>query len=309
MTLSLSASDTQNPAETALGSLIEQFHSGQFHSGGRLRVWSLIITVFGDAIVPRGGRVGMAALQDLTDRLGVAPGALRAAMSRLAKDGWVVRHRDGRKSYYSLAPDSAATFADAGRRFYASGPPGWDGDLTVAVTPERDARDDDVLCGNGFVPLAAGIYLRPGPAPVSGSTGTLSDALLLQTVDGRIPGWVRAQLSSPDVAAAYRQVIASFAPLDAALEGGAALSPLDAFAARTLLVHDWRRIVLRDRDLPLNLRPDDWPGEAARSLVKGLYARLLSPSERFLNRCEAATGVRLAAADASLEARFAEGDG
>jgi len=304
MTLSLSASDTQNPAERALGSLIEQFHSGQFHSGGRLRVWSLIITVFGDAIVPRGGRVGMAALQDLTDRLGVAPGALRAAMSRLAKDGWVVRHRDGRKSYYSLAPDSAATFAEAGRRFYASGPPDWNGDLTVAVTPDGDGHAEAL---SGFVPLGAGIYVRPGPAPEPGATPALSDVLLLKSVDGRIPGWVRAQLSSPDVAAAYSALTRSFAPLDAALEGGAMLSPLDAFAARTLLVHDWRRIVLRDRDLPPALRPDDWPGEAARSLVKGLYARLLPPSERFLDRCEAATGVRLAPADASLEARFATG--
>ena len=47
----------------------------------RLRVWSLIITVFGDAIVPRGGRIPLQALQEILARLGIEPGAVRTALT------------------------------------------------------------------------------------------------------------------------------------------------------------------------------------------------------------------------------------
>lgn len=68
------------PEVTAIvDSLIERLHAR-----GRPRVWSLVITVFGDAIVPRGGRVALATLQEVMERLRVEPGALRTAMSRLA---------------------------------------------------------------------------------------------------------------------------------------------------------------------------------------------------------------------------------
>ena len=53
-----------NPAETALERLIDSLHAR-----GRLRVWSLVITVFGDAVAPRGGRVALSVLQDLMARL------------------------------------------------------------------------------------------------------------------------------------------------------------------------------------------------------------------------------------------------
>ncbi|MET0169130.1 MAG: phenylacetic acid degradation protein, partial [Aliihoeflea sp.] len=75
-----------NPAQRALESMIDRLHQR-----GRLRVGSLVVTMFGDAIAPRGGRVALGVLQDLMGRLRVEPGALRTAMSRLASDGWVIR--------------------------------------------------------------------------------------------------------------------------------------------------------------------------------------------------------------------------
>ena len=67
----------------------------QLHKDGRLRVWSLVITIFGDAIQPRGGRVSTARLQEILERMRIEPGALRTALSRLAKEGWVIREREG----------------------------------------------------------------------------------------------------------------------------------------------------------------------------------------------------------------------
>ena len=86
---------------------------------------------------------------------------------------------------------------------------------------------------------------------------------------------------------------------------GQALSDGDAMVARTLLVHEYRRIVLREPGLPLPLLPPGWPGGVARALTAGLYGALLAPSERWLDRNGADERGALPAADPSLAARFA----
>ncbi|MEJ8573031.1 PaaX family transcriptional regulator C-terminal domain-containing protein [Microbaculum marinum] len=275
----------------------------------RLRVWSVVITVFGDAVIPRGGMIGMAALQDLTTRMGVAPGALRAAMSRLAKDGWVVRLRHGRRSYYRLSRESAATSIAAGDRFYAAGPPGWDGSLEVAIAPEEPAGERDArtatMAGAGFVRIGNGTYIRPGR--VADAAAIPKDMFVLAAAADAVPDWVTGFVSDPDVAQGYTSILADFGSLDAALARGSTLSPLDAVVARTLLIHDWRRVVLRDAALPNRLRPRDWPGEDARSLVKRLYRRLLEPSERWLDQCDGRPDAPLPKPGAMLAQRFGGG--
>jgi phenylacetic acid degradation operon negative regulatory protein len=285
----------------ALDALIAQFQSAK-----RLRVWSVVITVFGDAVIPRGGMIGLAALQELTSRMGVAPGALRAALSRLAKDGWVERFRHGRRSYYSLSGASAQTSIKAGARFYAPGPPTWNGRWTLALAPEEPASARETrhaaLSDGGFVRMSNGLYLRPDEAITN--CEALKDMFVLDGRAEATPEWVLQFLSDPEVAAGYAAIVADFTPLDLTLAAGAALSPLDATVARTLLIHDWRRVVLRDVDLPLDLRPCDWPGEEARALVRRLYARLLEPSERWLDTCDGRPDAPLPKPGAMLERRF-----
>ena len=89
------------------------------HSEGRLRVWSLVITVFGDLVQHRGGEVSTARLGVLMNRIGVEPGALRTALSRLSRDGWVTRERAGRTSLYRLSDRGLDRFAPATSMIYA----------------------------------------------------------------------------------------------------------------------------------------------------------------------------------------------
>src|SRR5690606_38240402 len=129
----------------------------RLHERGRLRVWSLVVTAFGDAVVPRGGRIALAVLQELMGRLDVEPGALRTAMSRLAADRWVERERVGRNSFFELASGGRHSFALATRRIYAHGPPCWSGGWTVAIASrETGAATDEELTGNGFMRPAPG---------------------------------------------------------------------------------------------------------------------------------------------------------
>ena len=47
----------------------------EFHSNNKIRVWSLIITIFGDCINVRGGKIAMAELQNLICLFNIEPGA------------------------------------------------------------------------------------------------------------------------------------------------------------------------------------------------------------------------------------------
>ena len=59
--------------------------------GAPSRTWSLIITLYGDAIVPRGGSVWLGTLLEFFRVLEIGDGVVRTAMSRLAADGWLGR--------------------------------------------------------------------------------------------------------------------------------------------------------------------------------------------------------------------------
>ena len=54
----------------------------QLGSPVRLKTWSLIVTVFGDAILPRGGSVAAGTLGEIMEAMGVEAGAMRTAISR-----------------------------------------------------------------------------------------------------------------------------------------------------------------------------------------------------------------------------------
>jgi len=63
------------------------------------RTGSIVITVFGDAIVPRGGSVWLGTLLEFFKGLDIDSGVVRTAMSRLAADGWLERSKVGRNSF------------------------------------------------------------------------------------------------------------------------------------------------------------------------------------------------------------------
>jgi phenylacetic acid degradation operon negative regulatory protein len=264
-------------------------HIARLHGNGRLRVWSLIITFFGDAVALRGGRVALSTLQDAMGLLQIEPGAVRTALSRLAGEGWVEREREGRLSFYKLTDQGHAAFDEPTKRIYAGAARDWDGEWTVAI----EAQDtSDRLSKHGFVPLGGKAWLRVG----GDASGLPDDLLVISGTGSDLPAPLLSLWKLDDHAAHYTTFINNWQGFGAPEN----LSSSDAMAARTLLLHDWRRIVLRDPALPDVLLPADWIGHKARKLVRQTYQILLHGSENWLND----SGLPALTDPASLNQRF-----
>jgi phenylacetic acid degradation operon negative regulatory protein len=105
---------------------------------------------------------------------------------------------------------------------------------------------------------------------------------------------------------AYLKFMKTFEPLRAWISLGERLTDADAFTARVLLIHHYRRVVLRDPLLPATLLPEDWPGRAARELCGEIYRGLLPPSEQWLDQHAVNETGPLPKAGPELARRFGE---
>jgi phenylacetic acid degradation operon negative regulatory protein len=245
----------------------------------RLRVWSIVVTFFGDAVVPRGGEVWLGVIRALSSRLNVEAGTLGAAMSRLTADGWLERRKVGRRSYYRLAATGRRTFEEAARRIYA-GPlaTNWDGRWTLVLESSSEPARVSALSNAGFGRLDSRVWARPGGGAEVEGGGLVFDSTV-RSDDETLKKAVREAWDLDAVAKRYARFVQRFRRL----AEGASLAPLDAMAARTLLVHDYRRLVLRDPRLPLDLLPEAWPGTEAHEVAEGAYRALLPASEAWLD--------------------------
>lgn len=254
------------------------------------RTASLIITLFGDVAVPRGGALWLGSLGPILDAFGIKPGQLRTAMSRLTEEGWLAREMRGRLSHHRLGPRGEAEFATAAARIYAAAPPPWDGTLRLVLAEDAAARD--ALARAGFGVLAPGLYCAAGAEPPPGLP-------LLRASGAGAAAFAARAFPLAALGAAYQRFHAAFAPL-----AGATPPPLEALTLRIALVHEYRRLVLRDPALPTALLPPDWPGTAARALAAALYRRWLAPSEAWLDAHAQGPDGPLPPAGAALAERF-----
>ena len=248
------------------------------------RTGSIVITVFGDAIVPRGGSVWLGTLLEFFEQLDINASVVRTAMSRLTADGWFERNRIGRNSFYRLVQSGRQTFDIATKHIY--GPPAtdWTGRFELLLIGNGGDRDAarEALKNAGFGSPLPGVWVAPSGVPVPEEA---SGAIRLEVSAEDDSGRRLLSESWPldRTADAYLKFMKTFDLLHAAIGRGEVLSDADAFTARILLIHHYRRVVLRDPLLPTALLPRDWPGRAARQLCGEIYRGLLPASEQWLD--------------------------
>jgi phenylacetic acid degradation operon negative regulatory protein len=269
------------------------------------RTGSIVITVFGDAIVPRGGSVWLGTLLEFFEQLDIDAGVVRTAMSRLTADGWFERHKVGRNSFYRLVQSGRQTFDIATRHIYGAPASDWTGRFELLLIGNGGDRDAsrEALKNAGFGSPLPGVWVAPSGVPVpEEAAGAIRLEVSAEDESGRrllSESWPLERTAD-----AYKKFMKTFEPLHSSIERGEQLVDADAFTARILLIHHYRRVVLRDPLLPSVLLPPDWPGGAARTLCGEIYRALLPASEQWLDRHASNEDGPLPKAGAELARRF-----
>ena len=93
---------------------------------------------------------------------------------------------------------------------------------------------------------------------------------------------VRSAWNLDDIDARYEYFVTMFRPMIAALSRTASVSPRTAFVTRTLLIQEYRKVLLRDPQLPQELLPSNWHGKAAYQLCRNLYRALFREADEYL---------------------------
>jgi phenylacetic acid degradation operon negative regulatory protein len=269
------------------------------------RTGSIVITVFGDAIVPRGGSVWLGTLLEFFEQLDIDASVVRTAMSRLTADGWFERNKVGRNSFYRLVQSGRQTFDIATKHIY--GPPAsdWTGRFELLLIGNGEDRDAsrEALKNAGFGSPLPGVWVAPSGVPVPAeAAGAIRLEVSAEDDSGRrllSESWPLHRTAD-----AYQKFMKTFEPLHGWIISGERLAEADAFTARVLLIHHYRRVVLRDPLLPTSLLPADWPGRAARTLCGEIYRALLPASEQWLDLHARNESGPLPKPDAGLFRRF-----
>jgi phenylacetic acid degradation operon negative regulatory protein len=275
----------------------------EFRQQRRVQAGSLILTAFGDVVVPRGGRLWLGSLIRLLAPLDINERLIRTAVFRLVREDWLQAETIGRRADYWLTESGRQRFSEAAQRIYATHAPAWDGCwrlilIVRELSPAQREKLKRALGWQGFGTVGSDCFAHPGASLaeamatlVADGLGDLLPALLpLLTHDLRLPGLsgdaelVARAWNLERLADAYGRFVAHYRPiLDEQRHRPAAVDKQDAFLLRLLLIHDYRRLLLRDPELPAVLLPANWPGEEARRICAELYGLLACASESYLD--------------------------
>jgi phenylacetic acid degradation operon negative regulatory protein len=257
---------------------------------------SFIYTLFGDFVHRDPGsndELWVGALIRLMGEFGLSEQAVRQAVSRMSRQGWLLARKRGNRSYYALTERGRARVEAISPRIY--GPVvEWDGRwrmLTYSVAEsKREARDKlrKDLTVLGWAPLSASTWLSPHEAlelarSAAESSGVL-DNVDLFAGEYLGPHTDRQLLERcwdlPAIAEQYREFIARYEPRLQHERSSHALQEDEAFVERMWLVHDYRKFTYVDPGLPSTLLPAHWPGTAAAALFREYYALISAKAER-----------------------------
>jgi phenylacetic acid degradation operon negative regulatory protein len=250
-----------------------------------------LFDLYGDHIRRRGGAAPVAALVRLLAPLGIAAPAVRTAVSRMVRQGWLAPVRLPGGPGYVLTAKATRRLDDAAARIYRTGSRPWDGTWHLVHTERvrhRATRERlrDGLGFLGYAPLDETTWIAPRASAEALALLTAEDVAaesFTAAHDGDSAALVARAWDLEALAAAYDGWLRL--ATDVVTGAGPTADDEAAFATRSVLVHEWRKFLFRDPDLPPALLPRDWPGRRAAAYFDRESARLLPAADRFVDAC------------------------
>lgn len=228
------------------------------------------MTIFGDIVMDRGTiaepePIWIAPVLELLALLGVDAAAARTNFSRLVANGTLMRDKTGRNTFYRLSPGSRADFRKAAAIIYGQDLPHHTGRFSLALIDRAQDRAStrEQLTRSGFRFVTPGAAILPERE--RGQAVALPEGVIpaLAPASPAIAEAAREAWQLDALAESYRWFLGEFTDL---ARGNPIPDPATAVARRVLLVHHFRRLVLRDPMLSSENLPAGWPGGEARHL-------------------------------------------
>lgn len=246
----------------------------------------LIMTIFGDSVIPHGGEIWLGSLVQLLEPLGISERLVRTSVFRLTKEGWIESNKVGRKSYYR-ARHAAEIEKNEQRIYYQQEK--WDGHWRLVMgvsmekaTPQRDEFRKQLL-KNGFCSISSNVFGHP--------TFSYDEVYRLLKRYELEDSYAVLQANNPDgsplefqqmgkvihrcateaLSEEYQQFVDLYSPLYEAREDAEDLSPRDSFLIRALMINDYRRVLWHDTVRSNMLFGEEWIGRKARRIAASIY--------------------------------------
>ena len=235
---------------------------------GGQRVWSLMVSLFGDLVQEQGAHIDGPVLSAIMAAMQIKPEAARVALHRLRNDGWLISKKQGRISQHSLSEEGLRLSAEASPRIYAT-PDETPQDWQLVMLKHAGPGAQKQLETAGYAQVMPRIYVG------GRSMAVPKDALVLQGAD--VPPWLQEQITPEHLTEGYEKLCLTLTHLTKALPNPSVFSPLEVAVLRCLVVHNWRRLVLKHPSLPRALIADNWAGHRCHLQVFDLLNRFPCP--------------------------------
>ncbi|MDP3712054.1 MAG: PaaX family transcriptional regulator C-terminal domain-containing protein [Mycobacteriales bacterium] len=254
---------------------------------------SALFDLYGDHLRTRGGQAPVAALVRLLAPLGIHAPAVRTAISRMVRQGWLTAVRLDSGPGYALTPRAVRRLDEAGERIYRTRRAQWDGQWHLLVVhPPAGRADRERLQAQlsflGYGSIGPQTWVSPRPAPeldhALSDAGARADRFT-SVHDGDSQQLIARAWDLDGLARSYALFLDESGDLLGADPESLVAHPEEAFAARSRLVHAWRKFLFVDPGLPAALLPADWPGAKAAAWFDEQSARLLPAARTFLDAC------------------------
>ncbi|MEM7058324.1 MAG: hypothetical protein AAF557_12095 [Pseudomonadota bacterium] len=197
-----------------------------------IKTWSLLVTVFGDLQATSEQPLSGAFLNGLFREMGIKPEALRVALHRLAKDGWITSKKTGRTSVYFLAEKGVQETNSVQQRVYTPFPDGLSDWACVLVNGSGPAAEVPL------VQLGPDVFAVPRAYLLA-----IPDAVTMDFAMQAAPPWIDEKCLSPELRQALARLQDALRQLDIGRIGASTKVRLPL---RMLTLHHWRRLALRD---------------------------------------------------------------
>jgi phenylacetic acid degradation operon negative regulatory protein len=255
---------------------------------------SALFDLYGDYLRPRGGRAPVAALVRLLAPLGIAAPAVRTAVSRMVRQGWLHPLRLSTGPGYVLTPKAARRLDEAAARIYRTTTVTWDGTFDLIVLdPAVPRTERSKIAGSlaflGYGSVDDGTWVATRHADeveaLLGEAGMGYERFTATHAAGTegAVGLVRRAWNLDEIAAEYERFVQELRPTVTRVTDTS--GDEDAYAARFRLVHAWRTFLFKDPQLPPTLLPERWAGLSAAAFFDRHAARLRPAADRYVDQC------------------------